>query len=232
MPGKDTESLSDSLYWFPVVGLILGSMLYGVSVLPELAGTEIWPEGMAVVLLFLAVMLTRGLHLDGLCDWADGFWGARSREKVLNIMKDPCVGVFGAAVLVLILLAKWVCLVRLVDTDAMSWVIAATVISRTMQVVLAGGNPYARKDGGTGSAFITQAGRSHVTITLITSVIILLVISELDWRWLAVLLSAWLMTSLFGLYCRKRVHGVTGDLLGACSELIETSVLAAGAVWA
>lgn len=229
VPGKDTERLSDSLYWFPVAGLVLGSILYGVSVLPELAGIEVWHEGTAVLILVLAAVLTRCIHLDGLCDWADGFWGASDGKEVLKIMKDPAIGVFGGTALLCILLAKWVCLVRLLGKGSMSWIIAAYVISRTMQVVLAAGNRYAREGGGKGSGFIVQAGKRHLAAVITVAVIILPVTSGLDWRRPACLLMAWLITLLFGIHCRRRVNGVTGDLLGACSELTETAVLAVGA---
>ena len=230
VPGRDAVTLTAALPWFPAVGLLLGALLYGFAIgLSHLTAGR-WPAGVAVAVVVAGVLLTRGLHLDGLADWADGFWGARDREKSLAIMKDSCVGAFGAVAIVCVLLAKWVCLAALLERNDAEWILAALVISRTMQVYLAVSQPYARAEGGTAAPFVKGATKRHRALTVFGALVLLLAAGHLDWMWLFAFALAWVATRFFGRWCRRRVGGITGDLLGACSELTETLALAFGVV--
>lgn len=224
-PGKDADDMASSLPWFPIVGLLLGGILYGVAILP--IG---WPQGAAVLTIIAGVLLTRGLHLDGLADWADGFWGGRDKESILRIMKDSSVGAFGATALICALLAKWVCLQRLIETNSHIWIIMACVTSRTMQVVLAVTNPYARDDSGTATSFVKNANFRHMAVALGLAAVIVLVVGQLNWMWLGVPAGAWFIARLFGQSCKRVIGGVTGDLLGAGNEIVELAILAVGAL--
>ena len=229
IPGTDTGKPANSLPWFPFVGLLLGLVSFGAAILTG-ALSRSWPGGTALVLVVTGVLLTRGLHLDGLADFADAFWGGRSRERVLEIMKDTRLGAFGVIALACILLAKWVCLTRLVEAGTASWIIPAFVISRFAQAALAALNPYARNDGGTGERFVSDAGAPHLLLSLLSSMAILLLIGCFDTAWLTALAGGFLLVILLGAYFRARIGGVTGDLLGAGSELVEVAVLALGAL--
>lgn len=230
VPGRDAEKMSSSLPWFPIVGLLLGTILYGVARGAMAVTPLLWPEAVGVMVVVGGAILTRGLHLDGLGDWADGFWGARDREKVLAIMKDPRSGAFGVIALVSILLSQWVCVTRLASTGGLKWILAAYVISRTMQVDLAVAHPYARAEGGTAAPFVAGASVKHLLVAVLVAVVLLLAVARASLVCLVALLIAWLMTRLFGFWCRRRVGGITGDLLGAGSVLTETAVLFIGAV--
>lgn len=230
VPGKDADNLASSLPWFPVVGLLLGLMLRSVPLLTEYTTWEPWPEGLALVLLFMSIFLTRGLHLDGLADLADGFWGAYDRDKILAIMKDSSTGAFGTVALVIVLLAKWVCLSRLIDINATNWIVAAYILSRTMQAVLAASFKYARTGGGTAESFINNANPRHKPLIILAALILVSVFCGLDWLWLPVIVACWLITQLLGRWSVRKIGGITGDTLGAFSELIEISVLAAGSL--
>ncbi|NQT94725.1 MAG: adenosylcobinamide-GDP ribazoletransferase, partial [Lentisphaerae bacterium] len=189
-----------------------------------------WAHAAAFVMLTAGILLTRSLHLDGLSDWADGFWGGFNKDRVLAIMKDSNLGTFGTVALVWVLLGKWIAMARLVEQGEWAWVIGAFTISRTMQVVLAAAHPYARTEEGTGSPFVTHATTSHANWALAGAAILLAVVSGRSLSWPLVLAGAWVVTRLFGLWCGRRVGGVTGDLLGACSEMTELLVLLSGAI--
>jgi adenosylcobinamide-GDP ribazoletransferase len=188
-----------------------------------------------VTVVIASVILTRGLHLDGLADWADGFWGGRDREKVLAIMKDPHKGSFGVIALVCILLAKWVCLVRILSAGCEQWIVAALVISRAMQALLASTQPYARSGDGTAAAFVREARMVYGLVAVALGMAVLFGWfrlwpgSSTHWLWMPAVAIGWLVTRAFGMWCRLRIGGVTGDVIGACSELVETVVLAIGA---
>lgn len=231
VPGKDTDDFARSLYWFPVIGLLLGGILYAVTVGIDYACREPWAEGTALLLLLLSILLTRGLHLDGLCDWADGFWGSHDRDGILAIMKDSSIGTFGGAALVCILLAKWVCLVRLIDISSPEWIIAAFAVSRSMQVIVMSAHPYARTEGGTAENFVKGAGNRHRHFALFAAMLIALALCGLRWQPAAAVTTAWVATCLVGQWSQKKIGGVTGDITGTTSEITEALVLATGAIF-
>ena len=117
-PGKESEDLSASLPWFPIVGLFLGVILCGIGYLWTKLLLSQWMAGAALLMVGLEVWLTRGLHLDGLADWADSIGGFREREKRLAIMKDVSLGAFGVLALFLALMAKWVAFERILGTGS------------------------------------------------------------------------------------------------------------------
>jgi adenosylcobinamide-GDP ribazoletransferase len=173
-------------------------------------------------MLIAGSFLTRGLHLDGLADFTDALGGSRDRERRLAIMKDTHVGAFGAIALVLLLLAKWLALTRLVASGTAVWVILVLVISRTMQVDLAVSLPYARAGGGTAHPFVTGAATCHRVVAVAAAVAIAL--GGYGPVGLAALAMGFAVTRLFGGWCRSRLGGITGDLLGAGNELVEVSL--------
>jgi adenosylcobinamide-GDP ribazoletransferase len=224
IPGKDAEQMASSLPWFPIVGFILGSICYGVAMLMGLVTRNIWPEGTAIVVLGCGILLTRAIHLDGLADWADGFGSWRDKQKILAIMKDPHVGVFGVISVVVILLVKWVALTRLIVSDSSIYIIASYIVSRTMLVELSASLPYAREEGGTAAPFVKNARFLHRFISLFFALVLLSGIYG-PISGAAALCLGWLVGRLFGWWCYRRVGGVTGDLLGACSEITEATIL-------
>ncbi len=223
VPGRDAERFSDALYWFPVVGLVLG----GILALTGMILAPLSPPITAVILLLEGTLLTRGFHLDGLADCADGFGGGHTPERSLEIMKDSHVGAFGVMALVLNLLLKAACLYGLIRAGAWSWIPLAYVLSRMGQVSQIVEQPYARRQGIV-SRFIEGAAPKHRnTVWLIG---MLLGIGLLGLR---AGIAAWgvaiLLQKGIGAYSRRRIGGITGDVLGATSELLEAALLLLGA---
>lgn len=226
VPGKDAPRLAGGLPWFPVVGAGLGYALFGLATGADrlLGGT--WPEAVGVAVLLGGALSTGGLHLDGVADWADGFFGARGRERTLEVMKDVRVGAFGVTALVSVLLAKWVCLTRLAAGDSLLWIAMAAVVARTAAVALAVALPYARAGGGTGAPFVRDARARHLVLALAAAAGILFLAGRL--AGLAALGAGLALAIPLGLWFRIRVRGVTGDLLGATIEITEVAVLFGG----
>ena len=221
VPGRDSEDFAASLPWFPVTGLALGALLALAGVLwIRLVGT--WFEAGACLLLAGSILLTRGLHLDGLADWADALGGRPERQVRLAILKDSSLGAFGGLALGMVLLAKWIALVRLLSLGAVGLIVPALIVSRTMMAELTATLPYARSEPGTAGPFVQGAtGRRRCAALLIGLALCL------AWGFSGVLCFAlgWLGTRLFARHCRTTFGGVTGDLLGSLNELLETGLL-------
>lgn len=220
LPGRDSENFSSSLVYFPLVGWLLGMIVMWAGML---AGKwQAWPAGQAVVCVALSAFLTRGLHLDGLADVFDSL-GAHTRERRLEIMKDPHIGTFGVVALVVIMLAKFAAYERLMTGCGMLLVPVAFVVSRYVQVALAVCLPYARDTGGTAEHFVKGATAVHLLVASLLGAIACFIAGMMEGVLylaggliLAGILARW-MKSMFG--------GVTGDLLGMSSEVTETATL-------
>ena len=229
-PGKDADEMSSSLPWFPIVGFLIGSALLLIAIITQRITGETLPEITAIFIVLASALLTRGIHLDGLADFADGFWGSMQREKVLKIMKDSCIGTYGTIALIIILLTKWVCIINLLKNHAGIWIVAAMVISRTIQVNLASLYPYARQTDGTGAPFIKNARPFHAKIATITATVILMILLKSVWIPIITIATGWIISILLGAWSKRRIGGVTGDIIGAGSELTETAILIFGII--
>ena len=99
-----TEDFSKSVYYFPLIGFLIGIIL---SLTAVFGRAILEPQTVAGIILILEVVLTGGIHLDGLCDTCDGVFAGKERGKILEIMKDSHVGVMGVISLFAVLLLKW-----------------------------------------------------------------------------------------------------------------------------
>lgn len=226
VPGRDAERPALALGWFPAVGFLLGLALYGIVEGAGRLTLGVWPAGVGVLAVLSGAVLTRAIHLDGLADWADGL-GVYGRENILRVMKDHHTGSFGVTALVLALLAKWASISTLAATGSGAWIVAAYIVSRTAQADMACSQPYAR-DTGTGAPFIGRENRAMLLPALPSAAIFCWAVAGMEG--LVALAGGLLVARFFGMSCRARIGGATGDTLGACSELVETAVLAAGAL--
>lgn len=215
IPGKECEKFEDALYAFPLVGALLGVLLCFAEFIPLPAMV------LATLIIILQTLLTRGFHLDGVADAADGFGGGYTPERSLEIMKDSQIGAFGAIALILTLLLKISLLHALLSVGLGPTLFLAMVISRTAQVFQCVTLPYARPTG-TAAASVQNARPVHLTVALLICALLLL---PFGIRSLNLIFLGLATAFLWGLYCRKRVGGITGDLLGATNELVEITVL-------
>lgn len=221
VPGQDASNHSASLPFFPVVGFALGLLLWVLSLIDWMLNADGWPMGVAGIMLFASVIATRSIHLDGLADLADAF-GGWDRATRLEIMKDSSLGVFGAAAVVFTLLGKWLAFLRLITAGSVTWVILIFMISRTMQVALAVKLPYARNEGGTAASFVQNATGAQRAAAFLVTLLATIAYGPLGLLALAV---AEAITLIYGSWCRTQVGGITGDLLGAGNEIVETALL-------
>ena len=128
-----------------MVGLVCGAV--GVVA----GGGAMWrgvsAGAAAVVMLLGQVMMTGGLHEDGLADTADGLWGGWTRDRRLEIMRDSRIGSYGVIALVLALLARWTVVVQLIAVGHRGAIVAAAVLSRGVLPGVMAPVPNARSDG-------------------------------------------------------------------------------------
>lgn len=214
---RSGDEVGRSAIFFPVIGFALGLILVVIDWLLQ----PFTPSGLlSVMLVIVLVLATRALHLDGLADTFDGLGAGGERERVLQIMDDSHIGVFGAAAIVLIIFAKVQALESMGDGRWRALVMAP-VLSRWAMVLLACRSKAAKE--GLGSTMITSMEAKHFFYaTLIT-----LVLAAGVRQAVGIVLMAWVALFTIGckIYLHRRLGGVTGDTFGAVGELSETSVL-------
>jgi len=217
----DTD-VGRALACFPVVGLALGMVLAGVAWLaPTLP-----PSVTAVGLVALLAAFTGGLHLDGLADVFDALGGSHGdRDRMLAIMRDSRIGAHGALALFLAMLAKVSAVGALVQRRSLWPIVLFPAIARWSAVLLIVAFPYAR-DEGLGRRFKERSSVVEVVWATAFSVLLLFAAGARALTPTAVALAAALG---FGVWMRRRLGGLTGDVYGAAIELAEIAFVAVAA---
>lgn len=214
--GKE-ENLAGAMFFFPLVGFLMGLVsLFMVQILSLDAFVRLEALG----LVTFPILLSGGLHLDGLADFSDGFFGGKTKEDVLRIMKDSRIGVWGAVGVVLILFWKWELLASIPGRGGA--VLLSLTASRWSQVVLAYFLPCANPEGGLGKSVAKKVKvRELIGATVFLSIVVFF--SRASGLLCFIALLPFL--TAIGFVFFKRMGGITGDLLGAVSELSEVFVL-------
>ena len=220
------ESFGRSVKYFSLVGAVLGSLLWLLSTAlqqgPIWLGLKTAPPALASLLLLLAaVALTGGLTCDGFMDSMDGLFSGRSRERMLEIMKDSCVGANGVTTFVFLVLAKWSALQAIEPLQQAAAVWAMPIVGRLAMVLAITRFSYARPDG-IGKAFAAHAGTGTLLIAAVSG---MLLIGLSGVKIALAALFAMGLAMLFARWAAGRLGGLTGDLYGACSELAEAGIL-------
>lgn len=210
------EDLSRCLGFFPLVGLLIGvfaaAWTWGLGLL-----LPAWPASVLTVIVLASV--SRGLHLDGLSDTADGFFSSRPRERILEIMRDSHIGAMGAAAITCALFLKVAALASLAQEARWPAVLLMPMAGRCALVVTVAVLPYARPGGGLGTLFYRARTRSGA----IWAVLFLALVGWAVARWmgLAAVAGSVVFTLLFAGYSYRKIGGATGDTLGAACEIAE-----------
>lgn len=212
--------LAGALIYFPVVGLFLGAILAGLNIC--LSALGIFSLAVNIILVIALVMLTRGIHLDGLADTADAFLSARGKNEMLEIMRDPHIGVMGALSLISVLLLKIGLLSSVSVAVKPAALMLMCILGRWSAVLSSYLFPYARQEG---KAKVFVEGMTLKIFIISSIMVIICAYIALNIAGLVVLLIISGCTYIIGRFIYKKIDGVTGDTLGAVIELAEVITL-------
>lgn len=217
--GEGAGDLARAAPWLPVVGALIGALV----ALGVILGTSITPWVGALAGLLVWVLVTGGLHVDGLSDVADGLGAAHGNpDRFIEVARDPHLGSFGAIAIALQLVAKLVLLAaiaeRLPADDLAAGLILTAAWARWATLALGRAVPPLTE--GLGSRLAAGINTQTVALEAATLAILSLVFAPL-------LLAAIPLTLAFALYWRARLGGMTGDCHGASIEIMESLLLVA-----
>jgi adenosylcobinamide-GDP ribazoletransferase len=224
--------LARSVAYFPLAGLAIGVLTAGLAWLLSFV-LPLWPASILTLAVWLG--LSGGLHLDGWMDTADGVLSHRSRERMLDIMKDSRVGAMGAAAAILLLMLKASLLVELMGygiTALLPALITASCFGRTAMALAIVGWPPARKTEGLGSLF-NGVNKRRAAVCYVLSVAFCYIMLNVNGINEIISLSSSLVASLFmslivwgfGGWLARKLGGLTGDTYGAINEAVEAAML-------
>lgn len=222
----DYQQLPQSAIFLPMIGWIVGGLSGGAYYL----AVQLWPTTVAAVIALIAgIWITGAFHEDGFADVCDGFGGGYGKERILAIMKDSAIGVYGTLGLMLLLLLK-VGLLGSLDVRIVPWILlAGHSMSRLMPLLLMRRYRYARTENSKSGGAIFRPGFADLAFA---AAMALLPFVFLPASCLLATLPSVFSTLWLGRYFNRHIGGYTGDCLGACQQVAETVFyLGVGASW-
>jgi adenosylcobinamide-GDP ribazoletransferase len=207
-----------SYAWFPLVGLAMGVAF----ALEDYALSYLFGHAIRSTLIVLSVaVLSGGVHLDAVADTADALGAGRDRERALEILRDSNIGSFGAGALFFILALKVLSLASLAGTTRYLGLITSLTLARWAMVAVTFHLDYLRVSGA-GSALGLDSER-NLKIASATALIpaALFLSRRVAWCYLAAIIAVVVLRRFYS----RWLGGVTGDLIGACGEIVETLML-------
>lgn len=226
----DSRALGKAMKYFPVVGLLIGLVLYLTARAVSFVTGSGFPFLLSVFVLLLEVILAGALHLDGLADTFDGMFSYRSKQKILEIMKDSRIGTNGVLALVFYFLLKWSLFAELFFVLGKNYfavfLVTMPIVARLGSVLHCAFFPYARGTG-MGKTFVDHTGKKDFLVSFLLTAVICTGL----WSFVKIVpvLFAFALSTLlllvaqylFGRVVVHRIGGITGDTLGAVVVLSE-----------
>lgn len=217
------RELASSMQWYPAAGLVIGGILVAAD---TIFGMVLTPDVTALLVLCVLVVLTGGLHQDGLADTIDGLGKRGSPAERLAVMKDGSIGALGATGLVLVLGLRFTGILHLPSPERMGLLLCMPVIGRWAMVVSTYGSSYARAEGGLASDFLNGIRLRDVLWATVWAGVF--VGATLGWQVGGLLLGFSVVAARVMVFlCSRIFGGITGDVLGAINEVTEILFLLA-----
>ncbi|MFC1624114.1 adenosylcobinamide-GDP ribazoletransferase [Candidatus Omnitrophota bacterium] len=212
------EDFGKSLRYFPIIGGLIGILLclslFLLGFLPGLV------KGACI--LIISIIITGGIHLDGFADACDGFYGSNPKEKILQIMRDSHIGVMGVIGVICLLFFKFSLIVSIPQGILWKSLIMMAVFARWSQCLACYVSCYARKDG-KAKHFIEHAKRREVYLGGVFTLTLFLMLMQI--KGVILFFISILPIFLFINYIKRRIGGMSGDTIGAVSEIGEVAIL-------
>lgn len=210
----DVDDFTKGIIYFPVVGAIIGAFLSMIYYVFSHLNIELLT--ISTILVIAEIIITGGLHLDGLSDTFDGIYSNRDRERVLEIMKDSRIGANGVISLISLIVLKIALYISIPSEYIIYVIFLMPVFSRAMVPFICYKAKYPRKEG-MGNMFI---GKVEVK-SLVISAVVLILSSLVFIKSMLLILPMIMFTYLYRNHVSRIIGGITGDVIGASIEICE-----------
>lgn len=209
----DEKDFNESVLYFPLVGYVIGLIIMSIDYLL----LKIVPSIAPLFTVIGLIVVTGGLHLDGLGDTFDGLYSNRGKERVLEIMKDSRLGTNAALALILLILGKVGVISALNNNSLVFPVLLFTPVFARLNVVLACRVAKYARPSGMGNLFIGKVNNIQMLIAIGIAFIPAVLFKEI--------FITGILTSIFSFvyvkHVTNKIDGMTGDTIGSMIELSE-----------
>lgn len=219
------EDFHKSIVYFPLVGFVIGILLY----ITGIVSIQVFDPFIVSILITLAsVVLTGGLHIDGLGDTFDAIYSNRDKDRMLEIMKDSRLGTNSLLAILFLVLMKIGFIYSLINSGYLWTVIFMPTVARLGVMVMMYKTVTPRKNG-MGNLFIGKASKSMFIIATIYTVVLISSVGKFVFaadyimivKIIGSIIYVMIFANLFKKHIYKKIDGVTGDILGCTIELSE-----------
>ena len=219
------EEFHKTITYFPLVGLVLGVLIYIIGLV---SGIFFDSFITSIIVTLALVILTGGLHIDGLGDTFDAIYSYRDKERMLEIMKDSRLGTNSLLAIMFLILLKIGFIYSIINNSLLWTVIFMPVVAR-LGVIVMMYKTVTPRENGMGNLFIGKASTSMFTIAILYTIILIIGISKLIFlastfeamMLISTIIILLVFNNLFKKHIYKKIDGVTGDILGCTIELGE-----------
>lgn len=212
----DYSQLPKATIYLPLVGWLVG----GASAITFYAAQFLWSPMVSILFaLICGIFITGAFHEDGFADVCDGFGGGYDKTRILTIMKDSAIGVYGALGLGLLFALKISLLVSLPLEKLPVILISAHSVSRLMPLFLMRAYDYARLENSKSQIAVYKPTQMDLIFAAFLAFLPLFLLPSICWF---VMLPIGLTTTFLGRYFHKHIGGYTGDCLGVTQQICET----------
>lgn len=216
----DERHLPLAVACFPLVGLLIG--LIFIPIVRILAVSGLNEMALSCIIVVILIVITGGLHLDGLADMFDALASGKPKDEMLAIMRDPHIGTMGVLALISILILKVSLLSCLSGSGKIIPIILMCVFSRWSIVMALSSFPYARSEGK--AKIFIECARPKIT-ALAALIAFVIAFAAVRLQGVAIFALVTAAAYLFMKSVVRKIDGITGDVLGALSELTEVTTL-------
>lgn len=207
--------------WFPLIGFALGLALCAED---RLLSVLFSSRLRSMLIVMTLAIVTGALHLDGLADTADALGARADRERALAILRDSRIGTFGTLALIFVIGLKTAALAGAHGSYRYAAIYAAPGLARWAMTGIGYGLEYLREQGA-GTPLLKRGAARNLRVATIIAVIAMAPL--LGRCAVRASLTAVVITLALRWFYRRWLGGLTGDLIGAAGELVETAVLIA-----
>ena len=169
------EEFHKTITYFPLVGLVLGVLIYIIGLV---SGIFFDSFITSIIVTLALVILTGGLHIDGLGDTFDAIYSYRDKERMLEIMKDSRLGTNSLLAIMFLILLKIGFIYSIINNSLLWTVIFMPVVAR-LGVIVMMYKTVTPRENGMGNLFIGKASTSMFTIAILYTIILMIGISKL-----------------------------------------------------
>lgn len=215
------KNFRDGIYFFPIVGLSMGLLQWVIFK----GASYFFNANIAAIFVMIApIIMTGGLHVDGLGDVFDGFFCFKGdSQKLLEVMKDSRIGTYACIAIVIDLLLKFTLISAIINSGYTNILILSPVIARISVVYICTIGKRAKKVS-SANVYIKNTNFKGVLIAFILCGIISYFCVGIV-KSIILIASALILSTIFNLFCNRRIGGLNGDTLGCNFEIVDIFVM-------